>query len=30
LFFIFKGKNFQFRPSNNFKNIEKFNSLLNV
>jgi len=30
LFFVFKGKNYQIRPSNNFKNIEKFNSLLNI
>lgn len=30
LFFVFNGKNFQFRPSNNFKNIQKFNSLLNI
>ena len=29
LFFVIKGKIFQFRPSNNFKNLDKFNSLLN-
>jgi hypothetical protein len=28
LFFVFKGKIFQFRPSNTFNNIEKFDALL--
>lgn len=30
LFFIVQGKKFQFRPSNNFKNIDRFNSLMKI